>query len=289
MSMNLALLRAFHRVAQAGSFTRAAAAAGVSQPTLSAQVRALEDRYEAGLFDRHRRRVALTPLGQALLEVTSRLFAAEEEAEALLGGARSLTRGHLRVASDSAAHVMPLLASLRHRHPGLTFSLLSGNSSEVLELLLSFRADIGIAARQISDPRLFSREIRTDLVVLFVPPTHPWARLGSVRIDQLATADLVIRERGSTTREVFETELAAAGVRPRSLIEVQTREAVREAVVAGFGVGIVFESEVGVDVGVRPVRIEAAELAVREYLVCLEERRRLPLVRRLFEIAGASV
>src|SRR5262245_13479752 len=114
--MNLSRLRAFHLVARAGSFSLAARTDGVSQPTLSAQVKSLEATYGVGLFDRKGRGIALTPVGQSLYAVTTRLFAAAEEAESLLAGTRALTRGHLRLSADSAHHVMPILAQLRRRH-----------------------------------------------------------------------------------------------------------------------------------------------------------------------------
>jgi DNA-binding transcriptional LysR family regulator len=85
---------------------------------------------------------------------------------------------------------------------------------------------------------------------------------------------------------VFEARLAEAGVKPRRLIEVETREAVREAVSAGFGVGIIFESELGHDPTVRPIVVEDADLTVREYAVCLEERRRQPLLRSFLDAAA---
>jgi DNA-binding transcriptional LysR family regulator len=95
----------------------------------------------------------------------------------------------------------------------------------------------------------------------------------------------VIRERGSVTREVFETGLAAAGVVPKSLIDVETREGVREAVAAGFGIGVVFDSEFGVDPRFRTIEVSDADLTVGEYVVCLQERRRLALVRAFLDIA----
>ena len=92
------------------------------------------------------RTVSLTPLGHRLVEITTRLFGAEEEANALLSGARTLVTGHLRIAADSAAHAMPLLAELKRRHGGLTFSLSMGNSSEVVSQVLDYAADIGVTA-----------------------------------------------------------------------------------------------------------------------------------------------
>ncbi len=97
MPMNHTQLRAFHAVAEAGGFTRAAERIHVTQPTLSGQVAALEVRYGVKLFERRGRGIELTDLGAGLHEVTRRLFAQEAEAEQLLDSAQGLTRGLLRV------------------------------------------------------------------------------------------------------------------------------------------------------------------------------------------------
>jgi DNA-binding transcriptional ArsR family regulator len=98
-------LRAFHLVAEAGSFSAAARASGLSQPNLSGQVTALEKAYGVHLFDRRGRTVTPTETGRQLHGVTTRLFALQDEAQALLLGEQALTRGHLRIAADSAHHV----------------------------------------------------------------------------------------------------------------------------------------------------------------------------------------
>jgi aminoethylphosphonate catabolism LysR family transcriptional regulator len=283
--MNLTQLKAFHVVAGAGSFSLAARTEGVSQPTLSAQVKMLEATYGIGLFNRRGRGVQMTPAGQSLFSITTRLFAASEEAHALLAGSRDLTRGHLRVSADSAYHVIPILAELKKRHAGLTFTLKVDNSAAVLEHLIGHAADVAVMAKVTSDPRIHSMKLREDTLVLFVPRKHPFASRRRMRLADLAGRDIVVRERGSITREVFETGLAAARVVPGSLIEVQTREAVRETVAAGFGIGVVFDSEFGSDSRFHPIAVADADLNVGEYVACLEDRRRLALVRAFLDVA----
>jgi len=283
--MNLTQLRAFHVVASAGSFSLAARAEGLSQPTLSAQVKALEATYGVGLFNRRGRGVLMTPAGQSLFSITTRLFAAGEEAHALLAGSRDLTRGHLRVSADSAYHVIPILAELKKRHKGLTFTLKIDNSAAVLDHLLGHTADVAVMAKVTSDPRIHSMKLREDRLIMFVPRKHPFASRRRMRLSDLAGRDIVVRERGSITREVFEAGLAAAGVVPGSLIEVQTREAVRETVGAGFGIGVVFDSEFGNDPRFHPITVADGDLNVGEYVACLEDRRRLALVRAFLDVA----
>ena len=283
MTVSYSGLAAFHAVAEAESFTGAAKARNLSQPTLSAQVKALEDAYGVRLFDRMGRQVRLTPLGQTLFVITARLLTAQDEAHALLAGTRTLQRGHLRIAADSATHVMAALARMRTTYPGLTFSLTIGNSSEVVGQIMDFAADVAITARPNSDPRIHSIKLRSDKLVAFVASNHELAQRDSVPIEAFAGQDLVLRERGSITREVIENHLSAASIKPMNLLEVQSREAVREAVAAGFGIGVVFDAEFKPEPGLKRLALTGADFTVGEYAACRAERRRLPLVRSFFE------
>ena len=279
-------LRAFHLVAESGSFSAAARASGSSQPNLSSQVTALEQAYRVRLFDRRGRSVVPTETGRQLHGITTRLFAVQDEARALLAGEQALTRGHLRIAADSAHHVVPIMAALRDRAEGLTFALSIDNSAVVLERLLRHEADVAVMAKSVSDPRLHAVRLRTDRVVLFVPSRHPLAKRGRASLAALAGQSLVLRERGSITREVLEQAMAAADIRPDAIVEVQTREGVREAVAAGFGIGAVFSSELGEDRRFRRILVTDTDLNVAEYAVCLQERRRVALVRAFMDEAS---
>ena len=278
-------LRAFHLVATAGGYTGAAREAGASQANLSGQVLALERAYDVRLFDRLGRGVRLTDTGQQLFALTGRLFALEDEARALLAGKSAPTRGHLRIAADSAHHVVPLMSAIRAAHPDVTFALAIDNSDAVLDRLARYDADVAVTARGVSDPKLSTIRIRSDRIVLFAPRGHRLAGRRRVSLRAIDGVDLVLRERGSITREVLERAMAAAGVQPARITEVETREGVREVVAAGFGIGAVFESEF-TDEGAL-VRLPVVEpgLEVAEYAVCLRQRRRLPLVRAFMEAA----
>ena len=278
-------LHAFHLVAEAGSFSAAGRASGISQPNLSGQVAALERAYGVRLFERRGRSVTLTETGRQLQGITTRLFALRDEAQALLAGEQAATRGHLRIAADSAHHVVPIMAALKKRADGLTFSLSIDNSAVVLQRLLRHEADVAVMAKSVSDPRLHALRLRTDRLVLFVPGDHPFAKRGRMPLVALAAQDLVLRERGSITREVLEEAMAAADIKPLSIVEVQTREGVREAVAAGFGVGAVFASELGEDRRFRRIVVTDRDLSVAEYAVCLQERRRVALVRAFMDEA----
>jgi len=134
--MTHAQLRAFHAVATAGGFTRAAARLGVTQPTLSGQVKALEESYGVVLIERRGRQARLTELGEALVALTRRIFGLTEEAEQLLAAARGLERGHLRVGADAPYHILASLSRFVQRYPKLRLSLSVGNSETLIRDLL---------------------------------------------------------------------------------------------------------------------------------------------------------
>ena len=284
--MNLTHILAFHRVAAAGSFTHAARLSGVSQPTLSGQVRDLEKSIGRRLFERTGRRVRLTETGIALFASTAKLSDAIAAVERTLDGNHAGKAGALRVSADSAIHVLPVLGLMKRRSGELNFTLRISNSSEVTAQVINEEADIGVMARATTDPRLSSAKIRQDRLVLLVSKRDPLAARKRVRLGDFGGRDLVVREKGSITREVIEQRLEAAGIQPGQVFDVATREAVREAVAAGFGAGVVFASEVGTDTRLATLAIQGADLTVAEYAICRVERRRVPLIAQFFDAAS---
>ncbi|MEQ1615039.1 MAG: LysR substrate-binding domain-containing protein [Hyphomicrobiaceae bacterium] len=284
--MNLTLVLAFHKVATAGSFTHAARMSGVSQPTLSGQVRQLEKSIGKRLFERTGRRVRLTPAGEALFVATGRLAEAIGTIERVLEGNYGERSGVLRVSADSAVHVLPVLGHMKKAAGELSFSLRIDNSSEVTAQVLNEEVDVGVMARATADARLSSAKIRQDRLVLLVSRRDPLAARKRLKLADFAGRDLVVRERGSITREVMEQQLEAAGIRTGQVFDVATREAVREAVAAGFGAGVVFASEAGNDPRLTTLAIQGADLTVAEYAICRAERRRVPLIAQFFDAAA---
>lgn len=283
--MNLTHILAFHRVATAGGFTSAATLCGISQPTLSAQVRQLERTAGHALFERGGRRIRLTPAGERLYEATRRLAAALDEVEAVIAGSRKAARGSLRVTADSANHVLPVLARLKQSTGGLKFSIRISNSAEVIQQILTDAADVGVTARNPADPRLHALRIRDDRLVVTLASADPLASRKRIRLEELESRDLVVRETGSITREVADRALAQAGIVKGQILEVATREAVREAVAAGFGYGLVFASEAGPDARIAALPIAGANVAVAEFAICRAERRGLGIVARFLDAA----
>lgn len=284
--MRLTQLRSFHAVATEGSFTRAAQALHVSQPTVTTQVAQLEALYKVELFHRTGRRTRPTEIGERLFHLSRQIFGLEQEAVQVLQDAGELRTGHLRVAAVGPSHVTRMLVGFNQRYPQVKISVSTGNSQEVLDRLLDYSADVGVLAQVLQDKRFVSAPYSEHPVVVFCNAEHRFARRRSIRTADLEGEKLILREQGSTTRRAIEAALKAANVQPNVVMEVASREIIREAVVQGVGVAAVSEVEYVPGAGLHAVRIRDAEVRTYAHVVCLAERRDTRLVRAFFEVTG---
>ncbi len=278
-------LQAFHTVAMTGGFTRAAQALNVGQPTISTHVKALEDHFRVELFHRRGRTVQLTATGETLLTITRGLYGHEEEALALLRATRSLETGQLALNAVGPFDVMEVLQVFRRDHPGIITKVTLGFEGEILDGLRDFQYDVGVVGRQVDDPEFHCEFYNRHRVLIIVPAEHPLARRRTIRLAELQGCDMVLRPTFSTTRQAFDRALAAARVTVNPVMEINSREANREAVLRGFGAGVISETEFAPSPGIRTLRVIDAEMFTQAFLMCLAERRDRPLIDGFFRTA----
>lgn len=287
MPINHAHLRAFNAVASHGSYTRAAEVLHVSQPTLSAHVKELEQRYSIKLFERKGRGVQLTEFGKSVLAITQRLFQTEMEVEELFLSARELVTGQLRVGADSPYHIIPILAVFHGRYPGIHLSISFGNSDQLTKSLISSNCDVAVLPNIPSDDkRIYAVTLSPDRLVVFVNQSHAWAKRRSIRLEELKEQRLILRESGSNTRALFVNALEKKNIQMEDVMEIGSREGVREAVAAGLGVGVVSESEFGCDNRLHALDVSDEKLEDVEYVACLRERRQMRVIRAFFDLVS---
>ncbi len=282
--INFNQMRSFHAVATTGNVTNAAKLLNISQPTVTTQLRQLEERYDVELAHRMHRGVRLTPLGDELHRLTMRIFALEEEAMDLFDTANKFKHGSLIVGTVGPHFVMKLLARFNKDFPGIKISVNSGNSDEIIDQLFNFKIDVGVVGNIKPDPALTMRLLSKIDIVLAVSKRHPWYNKDQIDIEELEEADLVLREAGSETRRVLETALDERGIAPNVVMEVD-RDALREAAVEGLGAGIISEAEFRPGMGLRIVRIANADIFTEAFIVCLKERDEKRLVKALMAIS----
>src|SRR4051812_10849894 len=209
-------LRSFHAVAVTGSVTRAAEMLFVSQPTVTIQLQQLESAYGVELVHRVRRGIEFSSLGRELFALTERVFALEQQAVDLLTNASGLLTGDLRVGGVAPHFVMRMLAAFSARYPDIQLSLTLGNSTETLRDIMEYRTDVAVIGEAGHRPpphdRLSCVLYSRAKVVLFVHRSHKWARRDGIRLEDLASEPLIMREPGSVSRRALEEALKAAEV-----------------------------------------------------------------------------
>ncbi|NAW14373.1 LysR family transcriptional regulator, partial [Halomonas icarae] len=232
-------------VATSGSFTLAAKRLNLSQPAVSDQVKKLEERYNISLLVRSKRQITLSQQGEKLLSITNTIFSATDDAESYLTKSKQLQTGSVSIAADSPIHVMPYIKIFKEKHPNISFSLSSGNSEECIKKVIKHESDFSVTAEtnNIIDPRLSTIELSRDKLVVIAPTSHPWSGRKEVELHELSNQPIVIREKGSMTRVVFENTMKEKKLPIFPSIEVEGREAVLEMVLAGLGISVVSEAE----------------------------------------------
>lgn len=286
--MRYVQLRAFHHVAISGGFSRAAEQLRLTQPAISDQVRSLEQAYDILLFDRQRRQVRLTQAGERLLEITRRLFDTEQQALELLSESRALRSGHLRIVADAAHHLLGVLAAFREKYPGVRVTIRAGNTESVVANLHSYEADIGILGEVPRGREFEIVKLNSTPIIAFAAKRHLAARHRSMSFPELLGFPLVLREEGSKTRMKLEEGAALAGVSLPPSVVAEGREAVREIVASGAGIGFVSRAEFGDDPRLVAIEIDGPVMLMDEAMICLRERAGGKLVRAFLDIASGQ-
>ena len=170
----------------------------------------------------------------------------------------------------------------------LVFSARSSVTSSSLPATVSRMLEIWLPNVPAEDRHLYAIPLNPGRLVAFVSEDHDWAERRSATIGELVTQRIILREKGSRTRSIFEDAVAAAGHVLHDVMEISGREGVREAVAAGFGIGIVAENELVADSRLRALRVSDAELKHAEYVTCLEETRTLRVTEAFLDIVRSS-
>jgi len=243
--MDTRQLAAFCAVVEKRSFSQAAERLGVTQPAVSLQVRALEERLGQRLIDRSGRRVEPTEAGlrvyrnaQRLLELEQQLI--EEVADsddAELGGTLAIG-----ASTGPGAHLVPLLlCEFQRRHAHVRIALSIFDTYAVIDKVAERELELGVVGALRRHRSLTFEPLVQDKIVLAVPPGHPAAG-GKLTLEQLREEELISMQEGAGVRQVIEQELRRAGLPARDLeprLELGLQESVKSAVAAGYGVAFI--------------------------------------------------
>lgn len=290
--LNVHQLKIFRTVVRAGSFSRAAEELRITQPSVSIQVRELERALGVELFEQVGKRIFLTEAGRVLDEYAVRILSLLEEAERAVRDLQGVSVGPLRVGANNTPGTYllpPLLARVREQAPEVDITLEILPTRRVYEKLLRNELDVGVVGDGMRHESIVHFPYHTDQLVVVASPRHPFAPRRDVTASELVRQRLILRERGSGTREAAERAFRSLGLVPTPAMELQTNEAVVQAVAAGLGVGVL--SRLAVEDALRRgdlVVVETVDYRPTRTLwgVRHREKRVTSLMRVLLELMG---
>jgi DNA-binding transcriptional LysR family regulator len=242
--MDTRQLQAFCAVVEKKSFSQAAEKLGVTQPAVSLQVRALEQRLGQTLLDRSGRRVEPTEAGSRLYRSAQRMLALEEQLFEEVASGDGELAGTLAIGASTGpgAHLVPLLlCEFQREHPDLGVSLSIWDTQTVIDRVAERDLELGVVGALRKHRSLEFEPLVRDEIVLAVPPGHRAAG-GALTLDDLRDEQLIVMQEGAGVRQVIEEELRHAGLRLRGVeprLELGLQESVKSAVAAGYGVAFI--------------------------------------------------
>ncbi len=280
--VTLSGLRAFVAVAEVESFSGAAALLGVSQPTVSVQLAALEQ--ACGVLLLHRKpRLALTDAGQDLFARARLVISRANEFVASAQGLKGMRHGQISVGLSTPNTAIPIIASFMQAYPDIRLTTSVGNTSELLERIARCRIDIGIMTLMEPLPQLACAFVCKPRLLICMRRDDPLARRSTLRPAEISDRPFVMREEGSMTRSVLEAAFATAAAHLEARFVLGSREALKEAIAAGMGIGAVFENELGLDPRLVGVPLVMQPKLHGVYAVTLKESLDIPAVRAFID------
>jgi DNA-binding transcriptional LysR family regulator len=285
--MEILQLETFLAVATYGGFHRAAEALRISQPAVSARISTLEDSLGTRLFEREHGKFSLSLAGKALRphaeEVLRQLAIARQAVHEL----HPFAGGTLPIAASLSicTYLLPeVLKKYQESHPNVIVSVRSGNSAQVLKMVLDGEVELGLA-RSLNHPEVETIQLRDDPLILVGHPGHPALARRKLRLEELESMPIISYDRGSSDWTLMNGLFRRNGLLPNIVLEVETIEACKRMVLRNLG--LAFLPQIAVVEELRrgklcPIEITDSEPLRRSLDVILPRRR--PLSRSAKEL-----
>ncbi|MGE3540609.1 MAG: selenium metabolism-associated LysR family transcriptional regulator [Candidatus Tectimicrobiota bacterium] len=285
-TLDLRQVEVFYYVAKFRSFSKAAEALLLTQPTISGHIKTLEESLALVLFDRLGREVTLTQAGEVLYTYAKRLLAVKTSALQALQELQGGVSGELLIGGSSipGQYVLPsILGHFKRQYPDITAVLSITDTMDIIERIVRGDLELGMVGACVPHAQVVYEAFVDDELVLAVASDHPWARQKAVSLPELATQPFIHRERGSGSRLVTEHILKQHGFEPAALhtvAEMGSTEAIKQGIKAGIGISILSRIALTDELragSVQTVAIEGVALLRHFYLIRHRGRTLSPL------------
>jgi len=290
--LDLRRLQIFCKVVDLKSFSKAAEATYLSQPTVSGHMQSLEDDLNVRLLDRLAKEVVPTKAGEILYGYAKRILGLRDEAIWSLESFQGRIQGDITVGGSTipGEYLLPLLmGQFKKKYQDVHITLIIGDTKKITDDVLEGRVEVGVVGAKIDEERLKFETFVQDEMVLAVPSFHRWANQASVNVDDLLKEPFIIRESGSGTRMATQRFLKERGIGLNDLeviAEMGSTEAVRQGIKAGMGVSILSKRAILEELKfgiLKEVEIEGVTLLRDFYLVTHRKRTKSPLCQAFID------
>lgn len=285
-------MRIFYSVAKNKSVTLAAKELYLTQPAVSIQIHLLEDDYGVKLFNRSGKGITTTEEGNLLFSYAEKILNLSDETDEALRQIKSLERGKVKIAAGRTigAYYLPqLFESFTLKYPNIGIQMDIGSSSQVIEGILAFRNDIGFIGTDYFNKNLVVIPFTKDRLVLITPPDHELTHKKVISYKDLSGQKMIMREKGSGTRELIENELVNRKVSTETIMELGSNEAIKHAVEAGLGVSIISNNVIKREKDLGRVKIlhfsNNQDIIMNIYIVYHKDKYLSPLLKSFLNIA----
>jgi DNA-binding transcriptional LysR family regulator len=248
--LNLNQLRVFYHAAKNLNYTLAASELFITQPAVTAQMKAFEEACNLKLFRKKGRNLFLSDEGRALYGYAEKIFKYEKEIENAIADMHKLKRGVLSLGTTKAyaRYFMPLMLSNFHQsYPDIKIQLYEGSSLDMTTSLLEFKNEVAVIAKAADLPEVKFDPFSKEEMAVIAAPGHHLAKKKAVSFEKLAEEPFIMKEKGSGTRKLVEQTFANANCEPNILMETSNTEFIKELVQRGDGISIVVKEAVAME------------------------------------------
>ncbi len=241
MQLTIKQLQIIEAIVQTGNYSLAAERLHMTQPAVSMQIKQLEHKIELSLFERQGKKISLSNAGEIIYQHSQQVLANYDVLIEIINEAKDLHTGRIKVAAATTANhlITQMIANFSSINKDIKVSLKITNRERLVQQLQNFEPDIVLMGEPPPKLDLISEPLIANPLVVIANPEHPLAQKSKIPLKTIAKHEFIVREEGSGTRAAIETFFQNKGTELKSTLEMGSNEAIKHAVSAGLGLGIV--------------------------------------------------
>ena len=295
--MDLWHLKIFMKVVDLNSFSKAANAVNLTQPTVSSHIKDLENYFDCQLIDRLGKKAVPTKAGELLYSYAEKLLLLFKESETAMAEFLGKVAGNLTIGGSTIPGnyiLPPVIGKFLNNYQNVHISMIVGDTEQIIEDILAFKLEVGVVGAKIDSHRIIQKKLIEDDMRLVVPSNHKWASKKNIGLGSLLSEPFIIREKGSGTLKSILNSLEIIGKSAKDLniiAEMGSTSAVIQGIKNQIGISILSTVAVKEELAsgsLKALKIEGMDLKRYFYLTIHQDRTLSPLCKAFIDFLKNS-